>query len=275
MRRIVGIGMLVVALVMVGSWIAPASAQQDDAGCSDHPLFSRMPGYYIDSCEKSDFDTHMFYDKKEREINFEGKKIMLIYVLKSGGKEPSFHQIVMNYANAAKKAGGRLEYKDNHRACIHMTKDGGEAWVSLRERASDSYELVIVEKAGMVQEVTAGSLMDSLNKQGFVAVHINFDTNKATIKSESKPIIDEIVKMLRDNPDLNVSVEGHTDSKGNAVKNKALSKRRAESVVKALVKAGIDAVRLSAVGWGQEKPVADNSTEEGRAENRRVEIVKK
>jgi OOP family OmpA-OmpF porin len=83
------------------------------------------------------------------------------------------------------------------------------------------------------------------------------------------------VKLLKDNPGLKVGIEGHTDSTGTPARNKTLSQQRAESVVSALVKAGIDAKRLSTAGWGQDKPIADNKTEEGKAKNRRVEIVKK
>ena len=72
-----------------------------------------------------------------------------------------------------------------------------------------------------------------------------------------------------------MSVEGHTDNTGTAERNKTLSQERAQSVVNALKAAGIDKKRLNAVGWGQEKPMADNKTEEGKAKNRRVEIVKK
>jgi outer membrane protein OmpA-like peptidoglycan-associated protein len=126
----------------------------------------------------------------------------------------------------------------------------------------------------MSQEVTAGDMIAALNKQGFIALYINFDTDKATIKPECKTIVDQIVKLLEDNPGLKISIEGHTDSTGTAVRNKTLSQQRAESVVSALVKAGIDAKRLSAKGWGEDNPIADNKTEEGRAKNRRVEIVK-
>jgi outer membrane protein OmpA-like peptidoglycan-associated protein len=126
----------------------------------------------------------------------------------------------------------------------------------------------------MVQEVTAGDMLAALNKQGFVALYINFDTNKATIKPESKPIVDQIVLLLKDNPTLKVSVEGHTDNTGAPARNKTLSQERAQSVMNALTAAGIDKKRLSAVGWGQDKPMADNKTEEGKAKNRRVEIVK-
>ncbi len=118
-------------------------------------------------------------------------------------------------------------------------------------------------------------MLDALNKDGFIALYINFDTNKATIRPESKTIVDQIVKLLKENPGLKVSIEGHTDSTGTPVKNKKLSLERAQSVVNALTAAGVDKKRLSAVGWGQEKPVADNRSEEGKAKNRRVEIVKK
>jgi OOP family OmpA-OmpF porin len=81
--------------------------------------------------------------------------------------------------------------------------------------------------------------------------------------------------MLKSNPDLKISVEGHTDNVGNQKLNKTLSENRAKSVVSAIVTEGIDVKRLSSVGHGQDKPIADNKTEEGRAKNRRVELVKK
>jgi len=116
--------------------------------------------------------------------------------------------------------------------------------------------------------------LDALNSDGFIALEILFDTGKSTIKSESQAIIDEIYKLLKENPSLKVSIEGHTDNVGNSENNKKLSENRAKAVVDALVAKGINQQRLSAVGHGQERPVADNRTEEGRAKNRRVEIVK-
>ena len=81
--------------------------------------------------------------------------------------------------------------------------------------------------------------------------------------------------MLKQNPDLKVSVEGHTDNVGSDKSNKTLSENRAKSVMTALISGGIDKSRLSSKGWGETKPVGDNSTEDGRFKNRRVEIVKK
>ncbi|MCW3111024.1 MAG: OmpA/MotB domain protein, partial [Segetibacter sp.] len=83
-----------------------------------------------------------------------------------------------------------------------------------------------------------------------------------------------IATMLKDNVALKVSIEGHTDNTGVPATNKVLSENRAKAVMNAISAKGIAANRLSSKGWGQEKPVADNKTEEGRAKNRRVEIVK-
>jgi outer membrane protein OmpA-like peptidoglycan-associated protein len=124
--------------------------------------------------------------------------------------------------------------------------------------------------------MSCGSTMvDELNKSGFVTLYINFETGKADIKPESQSIVDQIADMLKANETLNLSIEGHTDNVGTAAFNKTLSENRAKSVMNAIVAKGIDASRLTANGWGQEKPIADNKAEDGRAKNRRVEIVKK
>ena len=80
--------------------------------------------------------------------------------------------------------------------------------------------------------------------------------------------------MLTTDPSIKISIEGHTDNVGTAAANQTLSQNRAKAVMDAIIAKGIDKARLSSKGWGQNKPVADNSTEEGRAWNRRVEIVK-
>jgi OmpA-OmpF porin, OOP family len=100
-----------------------------------------------------------------------------------------------------------------------------------------------------------------------------FDFNKATLKPAAKPVLDEAVKVMKNKPDLKVSVEGHTDSIGGAAYNQKLSERRAASVRDYLVSQGIDAARISVRGFGKSNPVASNDTEEGRAENRRVEVL--
>ncbi len=104
---------------------------------------------------------------------------------------------------------------------------------------------------------------------------IRFDVGKASLRSESMGVLNEIYKMLSEHPDVAVSVEGHTDSDGDNDLNQTLSEDRAETVMKQLVSMGLSKDRLSYQGYGESKPVAPNDTPEGKASNRRVEFVKK
>ncbi len=118
-------------------------------------------------------------------------------------------------------------------------------------------------------------LYDRMMSDGkFITYGITFDVGKATIKPESMGEINRIVQLMNENPSLKFSVEGHTDSTGNATSNQTLSEQRSQAIVAKLVELGIAADRLTAVGKGQNSPIADNSTDEGRAKNRRVEFVK-
>ena len=137
------------------------------------------------------------------------------------------------------------------------------------------YQMTVVEREPMRQDVTASGLLAALNSDGHVALYINFDTSRAEIRPESRPIVEQVVAMLLANPGLALSVEGHTDATGTAAGNRLLAEQRARSVVAALVAGGVDPARLSAAGYGQERPVADNASEDGRAKNRRVELVKR
>ena len=137
-----------------------------------------------------------------------------------------------------------------------------------------NFELIILEIEGMKQDINANEMLEAINKNGSIALQINFETGKSAIKPESQTIVDQIAAMLSSEPSLKVSIEGHTDNTGIPASNKTLSENRAKSVVLALVAKGIDKTRLSSKGFGQEKPVTDNGTDEGKAKNRRVEIVK-
>ena len=107
-----------------------------------------------------------------------------------------------------------------------------------------------------------------------VATGIRFDTGKSTLKPESMGVINEIYDLLKDNPELRFSVEGHTDNVGNDASNLVLSADRAEAVLQTLVDMGISKDRLVSKGMGETKPMDDNNVPEGRANNRRVEFVK-
>ena len=118
-------------------------------------------------------------------------------------------------------------------------------------------------------------LYDRMMSDGkFITYGITFDVGKATIKPESMGEINRIVQLMNENPTLKFSVEGHTDSTGNAASNQTLSEQRSQAIVDKLVELGIAKDRLTAVGKGQNSPIADNTTDEGRAKNRRVEFVK-
>ncbi|MBR0345173.1 MAG: DUF4892 domain-containing protein [Rudaea sp.] len=128
---------------------------------------------------------------------------------------------------------------------------------------------------GMVS-VDANALDQSLLSTGKAIIYgIYFDFDKADIKPDSKPQLDQIAKLLGDHPDIKLTFTGHTDNQGNADYNLALSRRRADAIVAALVRDyGIAAGRLNAQGMGASAPIASNDTDEGRAKNRRVELVK-
>ena len=102
---------------------------------------------------------------------------------------------------------------------------------------------------------------------------ITFDVNKADIKPESMNEINRIKQLMDENPELKYEVQGHTDSTGNPDANQKLSEKRTQAIVAKLVELGIDPSRLTAVGKGEFSPIADNATEEGKAQNRRVVFV--
>jgi outer membrane protein OmpA-like peptidoglycan-associated protein len=103
---------------------------------------------------------------------------------------------------------------------------------------------------------------------------IRFDVGKATLRPESMGVLNEIYKMLSEHPEVNVSIEGHTDSDGDNDFNQKLSEDRAETVMKQLVSMGIPSERLTSKGFGESEPINTNATPEGKAENRRVEFVR-
>lgn len=118
-------------------------------------------------------------------------------------------------------------------------------------------------------------LYDRMMSDGkFITYGITFDVGKSTIKPESMGEINRIVTLMKENPDLKFSVEGHTDSTGNEASNQTLSEARSKAIVDKLIELGIATDRLTASGKGQSSPIADNGTDEGRAKNRRVEFVK-
>jgi outer membrane protein OmpA-like peptidoglycan-associated protein len=253
--------------------------EEDKTGCKDSPMFNRMPNTSIVECS-SNYDEMEIRLSAETTEKKEGTKTTLQYVYNlEEATAPSFFQIVKNFENAITKTGGkRIYYSSEGGVATFMTRSGGkDVWVVLNDFGGGkrgNFELNILEMEGMKQDIAAGEMLQALNTTGSIALYINFETGKSIIKPDSQGTIDQIGQLLKDNPGLKVSIEGHTDNVGPAAANQVLSENRAKSVMNAIVAKGIDKARLSSKGWGQTKPVAENNGESGKAKNRRVEIVK-
>lgn len=244
---------------------------QDIEGSKDHPLFSRMPGFSIADYRYEEFGSDDFYDENENDLTVEGVKTYIYY---ESEDLVAPLKVLRNYTNAAKSIGGQaVEYTGNL-AQISIRKDGKEVWARI-EAGDYYYILTIVEKADVKQEITANDILKDLTATGKAILYINFDTGKSIIREDSKPVIAQISEMLLSHPEITVSIEGHTDDQGDNVSNQKLSENRAKAVMDAIAARGISSERMSSKGLGEDKPIADNSTEEGRAKNRRVELVKK
>lgn len=263
------------------TFLAPVVAQEDAEGSKDPALFTRMPGFYIYRYDDLQFDKYEFPVSPEKTQAVEGHSIFIIYWLKENIQQPSALQIVRNYTNAVKKIGGQLiyEYEDggSQNVVLKLVKDGKETWAYVYA-AGNTYNINIVEKTAMDQDVVAdaSSMAKSIEETGRVAVYgIYFDTGKSTLKPESQPTLQEIAKLMKANQALKLYVVGHTDNTGAFDTNMKLSIDRAAAVINALVSQhSLNAASLKACGDGPTAPVATNDTEEGKALNRRVELVK-
>jgi outer membrane protein OmpA-like peptidoglycan-associated protein len=277
---------LLLISIVIFSIYPVTKIQAQESEFKDTQWFSGMPNYLVYDAEDSEFDSYNFFNGKNCST-IEGKKLRRIYALKEDAQKSSVIQIIRNYSNAVKSMGGSIIYEGapQNAECADfnglnmmvgkIVKEGNEMWIEVATLGGDDYNLTVVVKELMKQDITANNMFEAINRDGHIALYINFDTGKSIIRDESKPIIEQIVKMLKANPDLKLGIEGHTDNVGSPESNKTLSMERAKSVVAALVNNGVVAERLSASGYGQEKPIGDNKTEEGRAANRRVELVKK
>lgn len=277
MKKIKHIIFIIAYLCLIA--VGALQAQEADVdGGKDHPLFNRMPGFYIYRYEEKDFDAHNFW-ANGKEVSVEGHYYYIIYYLQPNSKEPSRTQILSNYENAIKKIGGTALYRDDEgNSYLKLVKDGKEIWVHVNAYITSQYTLYIIEKGGMNQDITANAdaFSNDIRATGHAAVYgIYFDTGKSEIKPQSEAALTEIAKLLKGDPGLKVYVVGHTDSVGETAFNMKLSQARADAVLNALVsKHGIAAARLKSYGVGPLAPVASNDTEEGKAKNRRVELVK-
>jgi hypothetical protein len=203
-----------------------AHAQKDAEGCKDHPLFTRMPNFYLSDCEEKDFDKAEFRDEKGKTIEVEGKLHRADYWIREGYKAPSDLHILRNFQNAIKKIGGVVvkELLNFNETYLKLSKGGKRYWVIVdTSNNGQHYELTIVEKAEMAQEIVADakSLMSDISATGHASVYgIYFDFDKADIKPESEPAINEIsvapdIYLLREDNSLQPISSGIVPWKSN------------------------------------------------------------
>jgi flagellar motor protein MotB len=270
--KIVGILFLCLAVPLAAH--LSLAQTQDAKGCKDSPLLTRFPGSYIHDCTHSDDDKFEFPLPNNGRKKLEGDLTEITYVLPDSA---SHAQVVRNMLTALKTAAYTIDNGpegSEGRITAHM----GKTWMFVDFGGGNKMWLTILVLTPLTQDVVASAadLSNGITGSGHVVVNgILFDTAKADIKPESDPALAEVAKLLKGNPSLKVYVVGHTDNVGALAANIDLSKRRAAAVVLSLTtKYGVSAAQLQPYGDGPYAPVASNDSEEGRALNRRVELVK-
>jgi OOP family OmpA-OmpF porin len=301
------------ALLILLSCQAPIGAlaqTRDVAGSRDFPGIGRFGGSVITGYQVKDFDAARmqaaaFRDGKPADARrLEGRVVRIAYRTSPG---PSILEVSRNFETQLAKAGFETLLSCDTDACggIPFTEaidalpipqmwvdgfnyhyyagrkaDGGRetfASVVVSENNREIYAQLIVAELGAIENkmVDAAAMAKGLGETGHIALYgIYFDTDKAVIKPESRPTLEQIAKLLTGQPQLNVFIVGHTDSQGAFEYNMDLSKRRAEAIAAELVKSyRIAPPRLRTAGVGLLSPVGSNASESGRALNRRVELV--
>lgn len=251
-----------------------ALATGDQVECPQEPKFlKRYPGSYIASCEFRDFDQTEVWTSDEQTKAVEGEVTSVTYSIEGA----TGLQLYRNYETALKQGGFTMVYASKPTITAQLNKGNSVVWVKVNAY-DGAVELTTIRVKSMEQHVAvvdAVGFLEELNARGTVSVYgINFETGLATVKPESAKVLGEILKLLQQNPKLELLVVGHTDSVGGVRANLDLSDKRAAAVRDWLVKNGCDARRLVTRGFGDRAPLAENDSEEGRARNRRVELVK-
>ena len=300
-------------LLLALLFLAPTAAgaqTRDVAGAKDFPGIGRFGGSIISGYQVKDFDAARIQaapfknDKPADARRLEGRITRIAYRTNPG---PSILEVSRNFETQLTKAGfetllacdtdacGGIPFTEaidalpipqmwvdgfNYHYFAGRKADGGRetyASVVVSENNKEIYAQLIVAELGAIENkmVDAAAMAKGLGETGHIALYgIYFDTDKAVIKPESRPTLDEIAKLLRAQAQLNVVIVGHTDSQGTYDYNIDLSRRRAEAVAAELAKSyKIATARLRTAGVGFLAPVGSNATDDGRALNRRVELV--
>ena len=261
----------------------PVFAQEpgvDEEGCKESALLSRMPGCGIYECSKKDFDAFDLVINKAGEMkNLEGAGEQMKLICPANQSALQLHR---NVEAALKKGGYTIVFSGRHEGHERpaVTAQKGAQWISVQMGDFNEfpiYEQTAVLVKGMAQEMSASAqaMSESIAKSGRLDVYgITFATGQATINPASDAVLNDVLAVLAANPDWRLRIEGHTDNVGDKAANMKLSTARAAAVAAWLTGKAIAATRLTTAGLGDTQPVGENTTEEGRARNRRVVLIK-
>lgn len=281
--------------------------QVSDAKLGDFPFFSLPKNIeYLNNPLQRDYDEIYFPLGKDGKLEKIGGKSFKAYLTKANheGNNWSAPYVLKSYDDAIKSAGGVLVFdgkltteqldflKGNAsylgeegsidywnepvRTYIIRQPNGDDIYIQVYAYSSGG-SIQVVQKEAFKQTITlleSKQIQKDLVEKGKAVLYINFDTDKSTLKPEGKDAVNEIFKALSENKTLKIVINGYTDNTGSAAHNQELSEERANTVMNVLISDGIDKSRLSARGFGSERPLAANNSEEDKAKNRRVELVK-
>jgi outer membrane protein OmpA-like peptidoglycan-associated protein len=268
------------------------------------PYISLPNGYQFHDATKVNFEKIPFWTGQHIQ-NIEGQLYSAAIQQNEDYKEGSFLELQRNLENVIQQLGGKqitmskippqaldklpqkfqVDYVaglgdifNNPTQTFVVRQANKNIWFQLTQTGNGNAGLLVAETKPV--EITAkvlnsDQLKTALDKQNKVNIEVNFATDQANILPESQAQIEQVIQLLKNNPELKLTINGHTDGSGDAKHNQALSEQRANAVVKALTdNTGIQQNRLTAKGFGDTQPVAENSTENGKALNRRVELIK-
>jgi outer membrane protein OmpA-like peptidoglycan-associated protein len=249
-------------------------------GPGDYRLLGHMPGYSGDRPQTRNFDQMEFTvadGDDSHSVNVQGKTIVIDYSASSDATVASDAEIQFNYRQALEKLGAEIVFADSRNTAARLTSGGQTIWIKVYSQETSIQLSAVEEKPfqASIKPPAASALKAALDKTGRVALYVNFDFGKATLRPDAAPVVAQVTALLKADPALKLSVEGNTDNVGSAAANQTLSENRAGAVVAAVEAQGIGADRLASAGFGATKPIATNDTSEGRAKNRRVELVKR
>ena len=280
-------GIVALLTVMI---LAVSAFQVNAAEVTEHSLIRPLPGSMLNerSSVQRNFDSFEFLvlnpdtgRSETRTIKGEYRRLMYYLYNEDGSRKTDVSRLEYfeNFKAAALEMGGQVKWEDSRGLVFTIPReDGGVTWCRVEVSVgAGSATLTIIDEKPLETTLEFGpaEMMAALDAEGKVALYdILFDYDKATLRQSSNKQLQEVLTLLLQNPELSLEIQGHTDSDGSETYNLELSQRRSESVLNYLVLFGIDPSRLIAKGYGESMPVAPNDTDENKAKNRRVELVR-